>query len=42
MKEFAREVLDAALATGGDFAEIFREDNRSGSLQLIGGAGGAA
>ena len=37
MKEFAREVLDAALATGGDFAEIFREDNRAGSLQLIGG-----
>ena len=37
IKEYARDVLDAALSTGGDFAEIFLEDQRSHSLQMIGG-----
>ena len=37
MREYARDVLDAALATGGDFAEIFWEDHRTNSLQLVGG-----
>lgn len=37
MREYARDVLDAALATGGDFAEIFWEDNRTNSLQFLGG-----
>ena len=37
MKEFARDVLDAALSTGADFAEIFWEDQRTNSLQLLGG-----
>lgn len=37
MREYAREVLDAALSTGGDFAEIFWEDQRTNSLQLLGG-----
>ena len=48
-----RDVLDAALATGGDFAELFMEDRRDTSLVLqlnrletinsgrIHGAGGA-
>ncbi len=31
------DVLDAALATGGDFAELFLEDNRTHSLQVLGG-----
>lgn len=30
----ARDVLDAALATGGDFAEIFMEDRRANTLVL--------
>ena len=29
-----RDVLDAALATGGDFAELFMEDRRDTSLVL--------
>lgn len=29
-----RDVLDAALATGGDFAELFMEDRRDTSLIL--------
>lgn len=33
-KAIARDVLDAALATGGDFAEIFMEDRRSYALVL--------
>lgn len=37
MKDYARDVLDAALATGGDFAEIFYEDQRTNNLQLLGG-----
>ena len=37
MRDFARDVLDAALATGGDFAEIFWEDHRTNSLQMVGG-----
>lgn len=37
MKDYARDVLDAALSTGGDFAEIFLEDNRTNSIQLLGG-----
>ncbi len=37
MKEYARDILDAALATGGDFAEIFYEDQRTNHLQLLGG-----
>jgi TldD protein len=37
MKDYARDVLDAALATGGDFAEIFYEDQRTNQLQLVGG-----
>ena len=37
MKEYARDVLDAALATGGEFAEIFWEDCRTSNLQLLGG-----
>ncbi|MEG2253648.1 MAG: DNA gyrase modulator, partial [Clostridia bacterium] len=30
----AKDVLDAALSTGGDFAEIFMEDRRSNNLVL--------
>ncbi len=30
----ARDVLDAALSTGGDFAEIFMEDRRANTLAL--------
>ena len=37
MKEYARDVLDAALATGGDFAEIFWEDQRTNNLQMLSG-----
>lgn len=37
MKDYAREALDAALATGGDFAEIFWEDRRNHSFQLVSG-----
>jgi len=33
-KRLAAEVLDAALSTGGDFAEIFMEDRRNQSLVL--------
>ncbi|HPF88813.1 MAG TPA: DNA gyrase modulator, partial [Candidatus Limiplasma sp.] len=35
MKEYAQEVLAAALACGGDFAEIFWEDTRSSRMQLM-------
>ncbi|WP_350342627.1 TldD/PmbA family protein [Proteinivorax tanatarense] len=31
------DVLDQALATGGDFAEIFLEDTRNNSITMIGG-----
>ena len=37
MKEYARDALDAALSTGGSFAEIFFEDKRTNSLQLMDG-----
>ena len=37
MKDYARDVLDAALATGGDFAEIFWEDRRTNNLQYLSG-----
>ena len=30
----ARDVLDAALETGGDFAELFMEDRRDTSLVM--------
>ena len=33
-KAIARDVLDAALSTGGDFAEIFLEDRRNNTLIL--------
>nr|HPJ02413.1 TldD/PmbA family protein [Candidatus Limiplasma sp.] len=35
MKAYAQEVLQAALAGGGDFAEIFFEDTRSTRMQLV-------
>jgi TldD protein len=35
MKEFAQDVLSAALACGGDFAEIYWEDTRSSRIQLL-------
>ena len=34
-KQVARDVLDAALKTGGDFAEIFLEDRRNNVLSLM-------
>ena len=37
-KTIAEQALAAALRTGGDFAEIFYEDTRSGSLTLNAGA----
>ena len=37
MKQTLRSVLDAALSTGGDFAEIFLEDNRTHTLQYLSG-----
>jgi len=36
-KKTAEQVLSAALKTGGDFAEIFLEDRRSGALSLVDG-----
>lgn len=36
-KEVAKVVLDACLTTGGDFAEIFYEDNTKNSIQMISG-----
>ena len=33
-QSIARDALDAALATGGDFAEIFLEDRRNNTLVL--------
>lgn len=36
-KTIARDVLDAALKTGGDFAEIFMEDTLSHTVQLKSG-----
>jgi len=35
MKAYAQEVLQAALACGGDFAEIFLEDTRATRMQLF-------
>ncbi len=35
MKEYAQDILSAALANGGDFAEIFWEDTRSARMQLV-------
>ncbi len=35
MKAYFQEVLQAALAGGGDFAEIFMEDTRSSRMQLV-------
>ena len=37
MKDMLGAVLDAALETGGTFAEVFLEDSRTHSLQLVGG-----
>ena len=37
LKTTAEQVLNEALRTGGDFAEIFCEDRRSGALGLVGG-----
>ena len=36
-KTTAENVLHEALRTGGDFAEIFCEDRRSGAMSLVGG-----
>ena len=36
-KSTAERVLGAALATGGDFAEIFCEDRRTGAMNLVDG-----
>ena len=36
-KTIAEQVLHEALKTGGDFAEIFCEDRRSGALGLVSG-----
>ena len=36
-KKTAEQVLARALKTGGDFAEIFLEDRRSGALSLVDG-----
>ena len=36
-KSTAERVLGAALETGGDFAEIFCEDRRSGAMGLVDG-----
>ena len=37
LKSVAEQALNEALKTGGDFAEIFCEDRRSGALGLVGG-----
>ena len=37
LKSTAEQVLGAALRTGGDFAEIFCEDRRSGAVGLVSG-----
>lgn len=37
LKSIAEQVLNEALKTGGDFAEIFCEDRRSGALGLVSG-----
>ena len=37
LKSIAEETLRTALATGGDFAELFWEDRRSGAVALIDG-----
>ena len=36
-KHIAENVIEAALATGGDFAEIFMEDTRKNNVSLIDG-----
>ena len=37
LKSTAEQVLAAALRTGGDFAEIYCEDRRSGAMGLVDG-----
>lgn len=37
LKSTAEQVLAAALKTGGDFAELFCEDRRSGGMGLVDG-----
>ena len=37
LKSTAEQVLSEALKTGGDFAEIFCEDRRSGSMAMVSG-----
>ena len=37
LKSVAEQVLGAALKTGGDFAELFCEDRRSGAMGLVDG-----
>lgn len=41
-KELARRILDAGLATGADYGEIFYEDTYEGSISLISGKVDAA
>ena len=36
-KNVAENVIQAALETGGDFAEIFVEDKKNASFTMIGG-----
>jgi len=36
-RALVRDVLDAALSTGGDFAEVFVEDRYNTQLQMVGG-----
>ena len=35
LKTTAEQALSAALKTGGDFAELFCEDRRSGAMGLV-------
>ena len=37
LKSIAEQVLHEALRTGGDFAELFCEDRRSGAMGLVDG-----
>jgi TldD protein len=36
-KEILEKIIETALATGGDFAEVFTEETVSGSIQTVGG-----